>query len=75
MTDKLKSLQDDIEQMLTLEEAAEVLKCSTATIKRYITKGRKTNGEAGIWPVYRLPGKWLIPPSSIKRRMKRHVAV
>tara|TARA_Y100000310_G_scaffold293197_1_gene322617 strand:+ start:188 stop:397 length:210 start_codon:yes stop_codon:yes gene_type:complete len=69
-------MSGEIEEMLTLEQAAKVLGgVCTTTIRRYIAKGRKTKGEDGIWPVYRLPGKVLIPPSSLERYLERNRAV
>ena len=69
-------MSGEIEAMLTVKQAAKMLGgvCSK-TILRYIDKGRKTEGEDGIWPVYRLPGRLVIPLSAVERYLERHRAI
>ena len=64
----------EIEQLLTLKDAAKRLRCSVMTIRRRIELGRRTNGEDGIWPVYHVAGI-RIPPQALERYLERHVAV
>lgn len=64
----------EIEQLLTLKDAAKLLSCSVMTIRRRIEQGRRTNGEDGIWPVYHAAGI-RIPPLALERYLESVKAI
>ena len=63
-------MKSKLEEMVTLKEAAKLLRCSELSVRRKIELGRKSAGELGIWPAYRI-GRILIPVSSLERYMGR----
>ena len=58
-----------IEQLLTLKDAAKLLRCSVMTIRRRIEQGKRTDGEEGIWPIYHAAGI-RIPPRALERYLE-----
>jgi len=44
-------MSDRIEKLLTIEEAADILRVSTRTIMRYIESGKLKASKIGVWRI------------------------
>lgn len=57
-----------VEQCLTPDEMAGLLKVSTFTVIRAINRGR----DGGLWPVYKVGKQWRIPQSTARSFLESH---
>jgi excisionase family DNA binding protein len=62
---RAKRMPDDKFDLLTLEEVAEVLRCSVQTVRRAIADGRLH--------ARKVPGGWRVPRGALKRMLEKEV--
>jgi hypothetical protein len=64
-----------VEQCYTIEETAKMLAVHRMTVMRLVTRGSRSRGVAGLYPVYRLGKRATrIPARAINRFLEAHKA-